>query len=65
MSPLFKPIMIGGVAFSNRIAVLDHLVLNPLNWSGEQLELIAHEALPHVAKPSPRRPLADPEKNAT
>jgi alkanesulfonate monooxygenase len=37
---------------SARIAALDggvdHVVLNPLDWSLEQLELIAHEVLPRV-----------------
>jgi probable F420-dependent oxidoreductase len=47
---------------SARIAALDggvdHIVLNPLDWSIEQLELIAHEVLPQVVQPS-RRPAAD------
>ncbi|HEV2300134.1 MAG TPA: TIGR03619 family F420-dependent LLM class oxidoreductase [Stellaceae bacterium] len=38
-----------------RIAVLeggvDHIILNPLDWSREQLELIAHEVLPRVTPP--------------
>jgi hypothetical protein len=54
---------------SLRIAALDgrvdHIVLNPLDWSTEQLELIAHEVLPWVTVPSRRRPLAVPEENAT
>jgi probable F420-dependent oxidoreductase len=39
---------------SARLAALDgvdHIVLNPLDWSGEQLELIAHEVLPRVKAP--------------
>jgi hypothetical protein len=29
----------------------EHIVLNPLNWGMEQLELLAGEVLPRVAKP--------------
>ena len=41
---------------SARIAALDgvdHIVLNPLDWSSDQLELIAHEVLPRVKGTSP------------
>lgn len=51
---------------SLRIAALDgridHIILNPLDWSGEQLELIAHEVLPRVMRPARRRPLAAPDE---
>jgi hypothetical protein len=40
---------------SARIAALDggvdHIVLNPLNWGPEQLELIAGAVLPRVKAP--------------
>ena len=29
----------------------EHIVLNPLDWSLEQLELLAGEVLPRVVKP--------------
>jgi len=29
----------------------EHIVLNPLDWSVEQLELLANEVLPRVARP--------------
>ncbi len=29
----------------------EHIVLNPLNWGTEQLERLAGEVLPRVAKP--------------
>jgi probable F420-dependent oxidoreductase len=46
-----------------RIAALDgrvdHIILNPLDWSREQLELIAYEVLPRVT--TPFRQGGDPE----
>lgn len=53
---------------SARIAALgggvDHIVLNPLDWSSEQLELIAHEVLPRVAMPTGGCPDARDELSA-
>jgi alkanesulfonate monooxygenase SsuD/methylene tetrahydromethanopterin reductase-like flavin-dependent oxidoreductase (luciferase family) len=34
---------------------VEHVILNPVNWASEQLELLAAEVLPRVA-PAERRP---------